>query len=551
MAFRSSSSSGLRSSSSILPRSPSAAKRHVLQIELHKATGLAAADFSLLGRHNSDPYVIFNVGKERHKSEVIPKCLNPVWKDAVFDFHVTDGDLFTKVLDVQVYDQDKSDDDLLGTVAIPLAQFATQGPDLVRPKAYHLNVPAQYAKQKCVSQLFLTIRLIEAGGDADNSTFYIPRHLKVHLHKASDLAAADFSLLGRGKSDPYVIFSVAEQRFKSATIVKTLDPVWQDTPVFEFDLTQDDLYTQVLDIQVFDSDFGLTADDLIGTLSIPLAQFDDPRDIRMRPYPLAVPDAYRKQNVHSQLYLTIEMDDKPLDVGDMPPPPPEDVSTLMADMQAEIAALKASNRGMVVKMEREIVQATPPPAPAAAPDASAVPASAIHHQQPEPGTPLRLRRSFDAHAAGVENEGDNKKRALVNELHGLLSLPPIQKFTKLTLASTADGETLKWQNEVEHLKEQLSQQKRLNEMLAAQDSGDKDEVERLKHEIALHKATLMATQSMMEEQARREAETRRELLKLQSSGVTSGRTSISIPDAPPAIHEKDDDDEEEGEPEWL
>ncbi|CAK4084018.1 unnamed protein product [Aphanomyces euteiches] len=507
----------------MLGRSSTSGLRHILRVQLHKASDLAAGDFSLLGRHSSDPYVFFTVGNEKYKSTVVPKNINPTWEDATFDFHVTDGDLFTKVLDVQVFDQDNHDDDLLGSVAIPLAQFASQLPDQVRAKPYHLNVPAQFTKQKRNSQIFLTINLIEGGGGNDNPLAYIPRHLKVHLHKATDLAAADFALLGKGKSDPYVVFSIGSQRFKSETINKCLDPVWKDNPIFDFDLTQDDLFTQVLDIQVFDSDHGLSADDLIGTLSIPLAQFDNPTgDLRPRAYPLTVPDTYRRQNVHSQLYLTIEMDEKPDFIP--PPPPTDETAEMIAQMQAEIAALKMSSQSIVHKMEAEIK-----PTPATPSSPSSTPTS-----QPDP-----------------ESEGDLKKRALVNELHGLLHLPPIKTFTKLTHdPATTDGATLHWKNEVENLKAQLDQEKRLNDMLKSQssDQSSQDEVERLKHEVAMHKATLAATQTMMEEQLRREAQTQEELKLLKTIAVRQIKPTPTSPPSPPpkaAAAEAGNDDEDE------
>ncbi|RHY84355.1 hypothetical protein DYB37_011558 [Aphanomyces astaci] len=479
------SSSAASSFGGNLSRSSTSFSRHILRVQLHKATDLAAGDFSLLGRRSSDPYVVFTVGKEKYKSAVISKTLAPVWSDdAVFEFHVTDGDLFTKVLDVQVFDQDNRNDDLLGTLALPLAQFATPLPfsSSASPhvKSYSMQVPAAFAKQKVTSQIFLTIHLMADGDPVDNPRLFIPRQFKITLHKATDLPAADYALFGKGKSDPYVVFAIGSQRFKSDTISKCLDPVWTSAPTYEFDLTQDDLFTQVLDIQVFDSDHGLSADDLIGTLSIPLAQFDvvDAAPPRMRPYLLNVPDQYHKQNVHAQLFLTLDMAPLPFSV------------------------------------DETVVE-----------------------------------------SVTVQTEGDGKKRALVNELHGLLKIPPIKTFTKLQVASTSDGAALQWQNEVEHLKTQLEQQKRLNEMLAAQDSSsrsDKDEVERLKHEVAVHKANL---QAVMEEQMLRDEQTQKELKILKSiSAVKRTSSGVTSPPSSPRAKSTSDgrkDDDSEDESLWL
>jgi len=79
----------------------------VLQCTVHAAKGLKAADFSLTGRHSSDPTINVQVGSAKFKTRSINKSLNPVWDPP----HV--GYLFVhnpnQALTVEVFD-----DDLIG-----------------------------------------------------------------------------------------------------------------------------------------------------------------------------------------------------------------------------------------------------------------------------------------------------------------------------------------------------------------------------------------------------------------------------------------------------
>lgn len=86
--------------------------------------------------------------------------------------------------------------------------------------------------------------------------------LEVHLHHGKDLLAKDTG----GTSDPYIKFKIGpKQLYRSKTISKTLNPVWNE----HFMALIDDL-SQPLVLKVFDYDFGFQ-DDYLGTASIELA----------------------------------------------------------------------------------------------------------------------------------------------------------------------------------------------------------------------------------------------------------------------------------------
>ncbi|KAF0718963.1 hypothetical protein AaE_010536 [Aphanomyces astaci] len=61
----------------------------VIRIVLEKATDLPASDLEALGG-KSDPYVSFQFGKQRRRTDVIDNTLNPVWKHQEYEFVVSD-----------------------------------------------------------------------------------------------------------------------------------------------------------------------------------------------------------------------------------------------------------------------------------------------------------------------------------------------------------------------------------------------------------------------------------------------------------------------------
>ncbi|OQR97189.1 C2 domain-containing protein [Achlya hypogyna] len=133
------------------------------------------------------------------------------------------------------------------------------------------------------------------------------RLLRITLHAAKDLAAADYTFGGfsRGKSDPYVVLRVGDQRFRSTCIASTLNPNW-GAEVFEFTLTESAMYAQALVVEVYDHDL-FNADDLIGTAVQALAQFELEKGPRTVAWPLDVPDSFLDQKVQSTLHVSIHV----------------------------------------------------------------------------------------------------------------------------------------------------------------------------------------------------------------------------------------------------
>ncbi|KAF1330885.1 C2 domain-containing protein, partial [Globisporangium splendens] len=136
--------------------------------------------------------------------------------------------------------------------------------------------------------------------------------LYVTLHRASDLAASDFSFTG-GKSDPYVLVEVERQQEKSACIKSNLNPVWSPAERFRFEV--EDVNRAVLGVKVFDYD-ALNQDDLLGSLVVPLSRFANMMDQSfIEVFTLDVPAEFAKQNRSSTIELEISL--KSQDDGDV------------------------------------------------------------------------------------------------------------------------------------------------------------------------------------------------------------------------------------------
>ncbi|XP_036029124.1 multiple C2 and transmembrane domain-containing protein 2 isoform X2 [Onychomys torridus] len=89
--------------------------------------------------------------------------------------------------------------------------------------------------------------------------------LQVKVLKAADLLAADFS----GKSDPFCLLELGNDRLQTHTVYKNLNPEWNK--VFTFPIK--DIH-DVLEVTVFDED-GDKAPDFLGKVAIPLLSIRD------------------------------------------------------------------------------------------------------------------------------------------------------------------------------------------------------------------------------------------------------------------------------------
>ncbi len=70
-----------------------------------------------------------------------------------------------------------------------------------------------------------------------------------------------------GKSDPFTVLTLTEQTFRTKVVPKTLDPTWNET----FEILIHDPAVQVLELEIFDEDFGIAKNDSLGNCQLPLS----------------------------------------------------------------------------------------------------------------------------------------------------------------------------------------------------------------------------------------------------------------------------------------
>ena len=97
--------------------------------------------------------------------------------------------------------------------------------------------------------------------------------VEVTIHHAKNLPNADKITLG--KSDPYCFVNLGRTRFRTCTIERNLNPVWERT--FYFDI--EDLYHNLV-ITLFDQDQS-GEDDFLGRICLPVQDIIDGKKDRI------------------------------------------------------------------------------------------------------------------------------------------------------------------------------------------------------------------------------------------------------------------------------
>ncbi|KAI5107508.1 extended synaptotagmin-3 [Silurus meridionalis] len=110
----------------------------------------------------------------------------------------------------------------------------------------------------------------------DQMRFPLPRGVvRVHVLEAEDLKAMDTKMMGlvKGKSDPYAVLTVGNQRFKTKTIKETLNPKWEE--VYEFVVHE--APGQELEVELYDED--TDKDDFMGRFNLDFGEVKKEREI--------------------------------------------------------------------------------------------------------------------------------------------------------------------------------------------------------------------------------------------------------------------------------
>ncbi|XP_068131240.1 multiple C2 and transmembrane domain-containing protein 2 [Hyperolius riggenbachi] len=220
-----------------------------------------------------DCFVRFRLGDQKYRSKALCKTSNPQWRER-FDFHYFSDRL--GVLEIEVWGKDsRKHEDLLGMckvdiAALPIEQIhRLEVPLEQNHGSIHLMIALTPCTGVSISDLCVC-PLADPGEKEQISERYCLKNsfqnlkdigfLQVKVLRAEDLLAADFS----GKSDPFCVLEVGNDRLQTHTVYKNLNPEWNK--VFTFPIK--DLH-DALEVTVFDED-GDKPPDFLGKVVIPL-----------------------------------------------------------------------------------------------------------------------------------------------------------------------------------------------------------------------------------------------------------------------------------------
>uniref|UniRef100_A0A8C2WDJ9 Multiple C2 and transmembrane domain containing 1 n=1 Tax=Cyclopterus lumpus TaxID=8103 RepID=A0A8C2WDJ9_CYCLU len=275
--------------------------RGIVSISLIQGRNLTPMDPNGL----SDPYVKFKLGTQKYRSKTMPKTLNPQWRQQ-FDLNLyeeTGG-----VLEISVWDKDTGKrDDLIGRCQLDLSTLSKE-------QTHHLDLALEESRGYVVLLVTLTASAHVSIADLSVTPLDDPQErreilarysawrsfsnlkdvgiVQVKVMRAEGLMAADVT----GKSDPFCVLELNNDRLQTHTVYKNLNPEWNK--VFTFNVK--DMFS-VLAVTVFDEDRDRNAD-FLGKVAIPLLSV---RNGEQKSYMLKNKELTRRSK--GAIYLEVEV----------------------------------------------------------------------------------------------------------------------------------------------------------------------------------------------------------------------------------------------------
>ncbi|KAI1905373.1 hypothetical protein AGOR_G00015470 [Albula goreensis] len=248
--------------------------RGIVSISLIEGRNLTPMDTNGL----SDPYVKFRLGHQKYKSKTMPKTLNPQWREQ-FDFHLYEEN--GGVLEITVWDRDAGKrDDFIGRALLDLS-------GLSKEHTHKLDLPLEEDKGMLVLLVTLTASAAVSISDLSVNILDDPAErceilsrysLLRSFHNLKDVGMVQVKVIGAeglmaadvtGKSDPFCVVELSNDRLQTHTVYKNLNPEWNK--VFTFNVK--DIHA-VLEVTVYDEDRDRSAD-FLGKVAVPLLKIQN------------------------------------------------------------------------------------------------------------------------------------------------------------------------------------------------------------------------------------------------------------------------------------
>uniref|UniRef100_A0A3B3SNJ3 Multiple C2 and transmembrane domain containing 1 n=1 Tax=Paramormyrops kingsleyae TaxID=1676925 RepID=A0A3B3SNJ3_9TELE len=243
--------------------------RGIVSIALIEGSNLKPMDSNGL----SDPYVKFRLGHQKYKSKTMSKTLNPQWREQ-FDFHIYEE--HGGIIDITVWDKDAAKkDDFMGRCQVDLSTLSKE-------RTHKLEVPLEEGRGMLMMLVTLTASAAVSISDLPVNMLDDPYERKQILsrysllrsfHNIKDVGVVQVKVIRAeglmvadvtGKSDPFCVVELSNDRLQTHTVYKNLNPEWNK--VFTFNVK--DIHS-ALEVTVYDEDRDRSAD-FLGKVAIPL-----------------------------------------------------------------------------------------------------------------------------------------------------------------------------------------------------------------------------------------------------------------------------------------
>ncbi|XP_063044909.1 multiple C2 and transmembrane domain-containing protein 2 isoform X2 [Engraulis encrasicolus] len=220
-----------------------------------------------------DMFVRFRLGEQKYKSKSQGRKANPQWRER-FDFNQFPQG--PSVLEVEVWSKEgRRYEECFGMCDVDLSGLPVNQPQVYTRTLHHGRGRVLFlvTLNVCSGVSVCDLSATPLEDTRERETVY-ERYafrnslknmrdvgfLQVKVIKATDLMAADLN----GKSDPFCVLELGNDRLQTHTIYKTLNPDWNKV----FTLPIKDIH-DILEVTVFDED-GDKAPDFLGKVAIPL-----------------------------------------------------------------------------------------------------------------------------------------------------------------------------------------------------------------------------------------------------------------------------------------
>ncbi|XP_022065728.2 multiple C2 and transmembrane domain-containing protein 2 isoform X1 [Acanthochromis polyacanthus] len=235
---------------------PAACQRYLLNINLKQGRNLVIRDKR---SGTSDPYVKFKLeGKQFYKSKVVYKSLNPRWNES-FSHPLRDRE---HVVDVRVYDKNRTTDDFMGSSSISLKNLELY-------KTYEMELRLDDPKSKEDDMGIIAVDVCLMFRDAtikknrwpqrknkQNQASPSPRPAEVQKNQLKNqmwtgvlgITLVEGEHLPQyGQGDIYVRFRLGDQKYKSKNLCIQANPQWRE----QFDFNQFEDNQEPLQVELF------------------------------------------------------------------------------------------------------------------------------------------------------------------------------------------------------------------------------------------------------------------------------------------------------------